>query len=50
MVYKTPKNNIFHIIMIVIIPVLIGILAAIAIPAYQDYVERAKSAQISQQG
>lgn len=32
-----------------VIPFIIGMLAAIAVPAYSDYIERAKAAQISQQ-
>ncbi len=33
----------------VIVPILLGILAAVAIPAYQDYVARAKAAQLEVQ-
>ncbi len=45
---KTPPNGIGVILLACIIPFIavIGILAAIAIPAYQDYVHRAKAAQV----
>jgi uncharacterized membrane protein YhaH (DUF805 family) len=45
---KTPPNGIGVILLACIIPFVfvIGILAAIAIPAYSDYVHRAKAAQV----
>ncbi len=44
---KTRPNSTGAVILAVIIPLIaiVGILAAIAIPAYQDYVNRAKAAQ-----
>lgn len=41
---RPPPNKTWHWIVVLAIPVLLGILAAIAIPAYQDYVERAQAA------
>lgn len=45
---KTPPNGIGVILLACIIPLVfvVGILAAIAIPAYSDYVQRAKAAQV----
>jgi len=42
-----PPNTTLAVVAAVIVPMLfvVGILAAIAIPAYQDYVKRAQSAQ-----
>jgi uncharacterized membrane protein YhaH (DUF805 family) len=45
---KTPPNGTGVILLACIIPLIfvIGIVAAIAIPAYQDYVQRARAAQV----
>lgn len=43
------KNSILVVIGAVFVPVVIGILTAIAISAYQQYVQRAKAAQMQQQ-
>ncbi len=41
-----PANKTWHWIVALVMPVMIiGILAAVAIPAYQDYVERAQSSE-----
>lgn len=47
---KTPPNGMGAILLACIIPAIlvIGIVAAIAIPSYQQYVERAKAAQSQQ--
>jgi uncharacterized membrane protein YhaH (DUF805 family) len=44
---KTPPNSVVVIIVACLVPILfvVGILAAIAIPAYQDYVKRAQAKQ-----
>jgi uncharacterized membrane protein YhaH (DUF805 family) len=43
---KTPPNSVWVIIAALLLPVLIiGILAAVAIPAYQDYTKRAQQFQ-----
>ncbi len=44
---KPPPNGVGAVLLAFILPLIfvIGIVAAIAIPAYQDYVERAKAAQ-----
>ncbi|CAH0352987.1 DUF805 domain-containing protein [Aquabacterium sp. CECT 9606] len=44
-----PPPNTTSVKLLACTPVLIGILAAIALPAYQDYVQRAKAAQLQQQ-
>jgi Tfp pilus assembly major pilin PilA len=47
---QAPPNKAWHWILALVMPILIiGILAAVAIPAYHDYVERAKAVQSSQQ-
>ena len=47
---QTPPNKAWHWILALVMPiVIVGIMAAVAIPAYHDYVERAKAAQSSQQ-
>ena len=47
---QTPPNKAWHWILALVMPILIiGILAAVAIPAYHDYVERAKAQQSLQQ-
>ena len=45
---KTPPNGIGVILLACIVPLIfiVGVLAAIAIPAYSDYVQRAKAAQM----
>jgi uncharacterized membrane protein YhaH (DUF805 family) len=47
---RTPPNGVGVIIAALIIPIVavIGILAAIALPAYQDYVKRAQQQQLQQ--
>lgn len=44
---RPPKNKTWNWILATIMPIfmLVGIIAAISLPAYQDYVERAKAAQ-----
>jgi len=45
---RPPPNKIWHWLLGMLMPLaIIGILAAVAIPAYQDYVERAREAQHS---
>ena len=47
---KQPQpNTIGTWLLILIFPVMIGILAAIALPAYQDYVKRVEAAQMQQE-
>lgn len=48
---KPPPNGTGAIVLAFILPLIfaIGIIAAVAIPAYQDYVERARAAQEQQQ-
>ncbi len=46
---KTPPNTTSNVVLLILLPlVFIGILAAIAIPAYQSYVQRAHAAHQSQ--
>lgn len=47
---QTPPNKTWHWILALVMPIaIVGIMAAIAIPAYQQYVERAKAQQSLQQ-
>lgn len=44
---KTPPNGVGVLLAVFVVPVVvIGILAAVAVPAYQDYVKRAEQAQL----
>lgn len=46
---KSGSSAVMAIIFVLVFVAVIGILAAIAIPQYQHYVERAKQAQLQQQ-
>ncbi len=48
---KTPPNGAGTVIVALIVPLIavVGILAAIALPAYSDYVKRAKAASVQPQ-
>lgn len=45
---KPSRGGLVIVVVVFVVVMIVGILAAISIPAYQDYVERAKAAELQQ--